>query len=154
MRRNFWSKSWSQLLTKGPFIKDVGNFFGRFWYPPSQCRNFDPDLPNFFLLISCNIGIWDPPPPKNISTSFMNGPKSDVTFLYLSTNFSLIACIFWVISFMKIRFSDEASKSNDAGVLGFIKNRSSWRELIDLDAKTRLKKNHEYEIWYIKLKGW
>ena len=66
----------------------------------------------------------------------------------------IIACIFLVISFMKIRFSDEASKSNDAGVLGFIKNRSSWRELIDLDAKTRLKKNHEYEICYIKLKGW
>ena len=63
MRRNFWSKSWSQLLTKGPFIKDVGNFFGRFWYPPSPCRNFDPDLPNFFLLISCNIGIWDAPSP-------------------------------------------------------------------------------------------
>ena len=28
---------------------------------PPPCRNFDPDLPNFHLLISYNIGIWDPP---------------------------------------------------------------------------------------------
>ena len=90
-----------------------------------------------------------PPPPYKIPTSFMDGP-SDVTFLSLSTNFSLIACIFLVISFMKIRFSDEASKSNDAGVLGFFKNRSSWLELIDLDAKTRLKKKSW--IWKVLYK--
>ena len=38
------------------------NLFGHFWYPPSQCRNFDPELTNSYLLISCNIGIWDPSP--------------------------------------------------------------------------------------------
>ena len=30
---------------------------------PSPCRNFDPDLCKFYLLISWNIGIWDPLPP-------------------------------------------------------------------------------------------
>ena len=39
---------------RGPSIKDVGFFLAI----------FDPDLLNFYLLISCNIGIPDPPPPK------------------------------------------------------------------------------------------
>ena len=36
-------------------------FFGHFYYPPPQCENFDTDLPIFYLLISSNIGISDPP---------------------------------------------------------------------------------------------
>ena len=47
---------------KGLSIKDIGIFFGHFWYPPPPCRNSNPDLPNFYLLISFNIEIWDPPP--------------------------------------------------------------------------------------------
>ena len=42
------------------------NFFGCFWYPSPPCWKFDPDLPNFYLLISCNIRIWDDPSPLNI----------------------------------------------------------------------------------------
>ena len=48
---------------KGAVNKRRRNFFGRFWHPPPPCRNFDPDLPNFYLMISCNIEIWDPPYP-------------------------------------------------------------------------------------------
>ena len=43
------------------------NCFGRFWYPPPPCRNFDPDLPNFYLLLSCNNEICDPPSPLKYS---------------------------------------------------------------------------------------
>ena len=50
---------WASLKL-GAIHKRCQNFFGHFWYPPSPCRNFDPDLPNFYLLISCNIGISDP----------------------------------------------------------------------------------------------
>ena len=136
MRRNFWSKSWSQLFNKGAVHKRRRNFVGRFWYPPSPSQNFDPDLPKFFLLISCNTRIWDAPPPLKTFRRFLwMAPKVMSPICP-----ALIACIFLYICFMKIRFSDEASKSNDAGVLGFVKNRSSWRELIDFDAKTRLKK--------------
>ena len=39
----------------GDIHKRRQNFFG-------PCRNFDPDLPNFYLLISCNIRIWGPLP--------------------------------------------------------------------------------------------
>ena len=31
---------------------------------PSPCRNFEPDLPNFYLIIFCNIRISDPLPHK------------------------------------------------------------------------------------------
>ena len=31
------------------------NFFGHFWYLPHPCRNFNPELPNPCLLISCNV---------------------------------------------------------------------------------------------------
>ena len=58
----------------GLYIKDVGFLWAVFDTPPPPCRNFDPDLPNFYLLISCNIGILDTPPPYNILTSFMDGP--------------------------------------------------------------------------------
>ena len=43
----------------GPSIKDVGIFWP-FLIPPPPCRNVDPDLPNFYLLILCNIRIWGP----------------------------------------------------------------------------------------------
>ena len=52
------------------------NFFGRFWYPPPPCRNFYPNLPNFYLLISYNIGISDPPsPPKIFRRLLWMAPK-------------------------------------------------------------------------------
>ena len=39
-------------LFKGPSIKDVGIVLAIFdKYPPPPCRNFYPDLPNFYLLI-------------------------------------------------------------------------------------------------------
>ena len=47
------------------------------------CRNFDPDLPSFYLRISCNIKISDPHPPKHILTSFMEGPL-ELTVLYIT----------------------------------------------------------------------
>ena len=61
----------------GTLHKRRRNFFGLFWYPPPPCRNFDPDLPNFYLVISCNIEIRDPLPPWSIPTSFMDGPLWD-----------------------------------------------------------------------------
>ena len=54
--------------------KRCRKFFGRFLYPPPPYRNFDPDLPNFYDLISCNIGIWDSPPPLKYSDVFYGWP--------------------------------------------------------------------------------
>ena len=56
-------KLW-QRQKKGAVHKRCRNCFGHFWYPPPPCRNFHPDLPKFYPLISCYIGIWDNPPPK------------------------------------------------------------------------------------------
>ena len=55
----------------GQSIKDVGIFWSFLIPPPLPCRNFDPDLTNFYLLISCNIGISDPPPPKICGRLFL-----------------------------------------------------------------------------------
>ena len=61
--------------SKGPSIKDVGISLAVFDPPPPPpCRNFDPDLPNFHLLISCNIGISDPPSPLKYSYVFYGWP--------------------------------------------------------------------------------
>ena len=68
-----WPFPTSNDSTMEPFINDVPiflgavhkrcqNFFGHFWYPPPPCRNFSPDLPNHYLVISCNIANWNPPP--------------------------------------------------------------------------------------------
>ena len=38
----------------------TSDFFWPFLIPPPPCWKFDPDLPNFYLLVSCNIGISDP----------------------------------------------------------------------------------------------
>ena len=48
----------------GAVHKRRRNSFWPFLNPNPPCRNFDADLPNFYLLISCNIGISDPLPPK------------------------------------------------------------------------------------------
>ena len=51
-----------QQKSLGVIHKRRWNFFGCFWYRvPSLCWNFDPELPHFYLLISCNILNWDPP---------------------------------------------------------------------------------------------
>ena len=53
------------FLILGAIHKRHRNFLAVYlWYPPPPCRNFDPDLPNFFLLISCNIRISEPLPLK------------------------------------------------------------------------------------------
>ena len=44
-------------ISWGPSIKDVGIFLAIFDTPPPPCRNFNPDLPNPYLLISYNIEI-------------------------------------------------------------------------------------------------
>ena len=71
---------------KGPSIKDVGTFSVIFDTPlPRPCRNFDPDLPNFYLLISCNIGISDPPTPLKYSDVFYGWPLI-MFFRWISLN--------------------------------------------------------------------
>ena len=59
----------------GSSIKDVEFFFGHFSYLPPPCQNFDPDLPNFYLLISFNNGIWDTPPPKIFQRILLIAPS-------------------------------------------------------------------------------
>ena len=96
-----WQKLFDSLLPEMPicslfmeWVEHYGavhkrrrNIFGHFWYPPPPCRNFDPDLPNFYLLISCNIGIWDPPPPLWYSDVFYGWPICAIstTFCHLTS---------------------------------------------------------------------
>ena len=56
---------------RGPSIKNVGIVFDVFYTP----RYFDPDITNFYLLISCNIGILDPLPPKIFRCLLWMAPK-------------------------------------------------------------------------------
>ena len=51
-------------------------FFGRFWYSSPPFRNFDPDSLSFYLLISCNIGIWDSPPLLKYSNVVYGWPPT------------------------------------------------------------------------------
>ena len=60
--------------------KRCRNCFGHFWYPPPPCRNFDPDLPNVYLQISCNIEISDLPPTLKYSDVFYGWP---LTIIFL-----------------------------------------------------------------------
>ena len=64
-------------LCKRAVHKRRRNSFGHFWYPPPPFRNFDPDLPNFYLLIFCNIGISDLSPPLKYSDVFYGWPLSE-----------------------------------------------------------------------------
>ena len=57
---NYYLLTYLSLLAMGLSIKDVWIFMAVFDTPPPPCRNFDPDLPNFYLLKFWNIGIWDP----------------------------------------------------------------------------------------------
>ena len=41
----------------------------------SLCWNFDPDSPDFYPLISCNIRIWDHPSPLKYSDIFYGWPQ-------------------------------------------------------------------------------
>ena len=47
-------------------------------YDTSPSRNFAPDLTNFYLLISCNIEISDPPPPLKYSDVFYGCPPMQI----------------------------------------------------------------------------
>ena len=47
--------------------------------PPSPRRNFDPDLLNFYPLISWDIEILDPPPPSDV---FYGWPLTSFFYLY------------------------------------------------------------------------
>ena len=76
----------SSCAAMGPSIKDVGIFWP-FLIPPPPYRNFDPDLPNFYLLISCIIGIWDPPAPLKYFVVFYGWP---LTVRTLSTILSTL----------------------------------------------------------------
>ena len=67
-------------FSTGAVHKRRQNYFGSSWYPPPPCRNFVPDLANFYLLISCNIDIWDPLPLK-CSDVFYGWPQSGGTWL-------------------------------------------------------------------------
>ena len=71
--------------------------------PPPPCRNFDPDLPNFHLLISCNIGIWDPPPPLKYFDVFYGWPlrrmtKDDDGSSFKRLGSSSIITAIWVLA--------------------------------------------------------
>ena len=48
-------------------------FFGRFWYPPLQCRNFDPDLP-----LICS---YSNVTKVNLKMLLMKSSESDFIFL-------------------------------------------------------------------------
>ena len=97
-------------IVLGAVHKRRRNFFGHFWYPPPPCRNFDPDLPNFYLLISCNIGIWDPPPHLKYSDVFYGWPHGIIHLLYAwahwgsSTNLCLIKIHIKI--YIEIKFSN------------------------------------------------
>ena len=67
---------WAFRYLLGAVHKRRQNFLGHFWYPPPPCWNFNPDLPNPYLQISCNFEIWDPPspPPPKISDVFYGWP--------------------------------------------------------------------------------
>ena len=67
------------------FIKDV-RFFLPFLIPPPPCQNFDPDLPNFNLLISCNIRIWG---PLKFSDVFYGQPLIAYFFALLAIGYLL-----------------------------------------------------------------
>ena len=62
------------IQSLGPSIKDVGIFLAVVFDPPLPCWIFYPDLPNFYLLISFNIGIWDAPPPIKYFDVFYGWP--------------------------------------------------------------------------------
>ena len=61
--------------------------------PP--CRNFHADLPNFYLLISCNIGISDPLPPKIIQRLLWMPPYVLEFFKKMWFYFPCTALNFW-----------------------------------------------------------
>ena len=69
-----YKENGTKYYPMGAVHKRRRNFFGRFRYPPPPCQNFDPDLPNFYFLISCNIGIWDHPPPLKYADVFYGWP--------------------------------------------------------------------------------
>ena len=76
----------------GPSIKDVRIFWDIFDTPlrAPPCRNFDPDLPNFYLLISCNIGISDlPTPTLKYSDAFYGWPHTIIE-LFLNVTGELL----------------------------------------------------------------
>ena len=50
------------------------NFFGHFWYPPPPCRNFNPDLPNPYLLILQHQKLRPPSPPKKFQRLLRMAP--------------------------------------------------------------------------------
>ena len=77
------SLSWTFSL-QGAVHKRCRNFLAVFDtpLPHAPCRNFDPDLPNSYLLISCNIRISNPLPLK-YSDFFCVCPQADMlNFLY------------------------------------------------------------------------
>ena len=65
----FWKPCHSMLKNWScwPSIKNVRIFLVIFLYPPPPCRHFNHDFPNPYLLISCNIKIWDHPSPLKYS---------------------------------------------------------------------------------------
>ena len=59
-----WVETFSELVSLGAVHKRRRNFFAVVDTPPPPCQILDPDLPNFYLLISCNIIISAFFPPK------------------------------------------------------------------------------------------
>ena len=104
-----------QLLL-GTIHKRRRNFFVRFWYPTPPCRNFDPDLPSFYLLISCNIGIWDPPPPKIFRCLLWMAPYSSALargtgqVSRLERIIMLHSSVVFFTVILKFRYSGKATK--------------------------------------------
>ena len=81
------------VIALGAIHKRRRNIFGRFWYPPPPCWNFDSDLPNFYILISCNIRISDPPSPLKYYDVFYGWPHSTFVANVNKTNKSWV---FWL----------------------------------------------------------
>ena len=69
--------------------------FLAFFDTPSPRWNFDPDLLNFYLLIFCNIGIWEPPTPLKYSDVFYGRPP--IFFLEIDSS----KCFFSSFNFLE-----------------------------------------------------
>ena len=95
MQRNIWLESaFFAFVCPPPPPVQIG------W---NRCMlKFWSDLPNFYLLISCNIGIWDPLPTQKYSDIFYGWPPR-YSSQQFTTVWSLVHHTIKPIFFAKVR---------------------------------------------------